>query len=167
MILTVVWLLALMLAGPTAAAHLDAADITIQMVDWTLITPPSPSASGLGRTYGDLVSVGFKVGDNGAAAQGTTKGDLGPGTPDVSACGSGATVTGGNTAGTITGIDPTFTTCTMLFSSPQAVVPVCVTSMISNAGGGVLVGATSKSSVTFTFQASTGLVIRYICTAPR
>lgn len=166
MIFTVLGLLVLMLTVPTAA-DLDATDITTQVLDWKLITPPTPSASGFGQPYFDSAPLGFKVSDNGAALQSTTKGDLGAGTPDVSACGSGATVTGGNTAGTITGIDPTLTSCTMQFSSSQAVVPVCVTSMISNVGGGVLVGATTKSSVTFIFPASAGLVIRYICTAPR
>lgn len=144
-ILTGLWLVLLMLAASTtAAADFGATDVA-------------------------SVSQGSKTGGTGTTATlpSAPKGDLGAGTPDVSECGSRATVTGGNTAGTITGIDTDITSCTMRFSSPQAVVPVCVTSMISNVGGGVLVGATTKSSVTFIFPASAGLVIRYICTAPR
>lgn len=87
------------------------------------------------------------------------------GTPSVTSCGTGATVSGSNIAGKITTGTGTVTSCTLTFSQAMPTTPVC---MATRSTTGITFGVTTTTtSATILVSASSpSLTINYICVSP-
>jgi hypothetical protein len=81
--------------------------------------------------------------------------------PTVTACGTGASIAGSDSGGTITTGSTSTTSCTITFNKPWNNPPTCVVNMTAAADPRMF-GATT-TAVTIVYNASTSAIIRYVC----
>jgi len=81
--------------------------------------------------------------------------------PTVTSCGTGASVVGSDSGGTITTGSTATTACTIVFNKPWNNPPTCVVNLTAAADPRMF-GSTTTTA-TIVYNSSTSAIIRYVC----
>jgi hypothetical protein len=111
----------------------------------------------LGNSYAGLLNLASSTGSSVFSVNGAGNIVTGGGTPSVSSCGTSPSVSGNDTAGTVTVGSGVVLSCTITFSTARANTPRIV-GVVTGGGLNVTGGYSAKSTtaVTFSFAATVG-----------